>query len=218
MRILLTAVLLAGVAVPAHAATIVGLYNTGVDNTGAKLAANNAVDTHYTVTTSTGTASPVTYTNSAYLTDPSARFISAQSGGGYTVNPSNYTLTFNLTGFKAETASISGNFAADNYASVYLNDILLAAQPAQTIYENFQQLTSFSANSGFVAGVNTLRFEVTDTGPPSALLVTGLVGSVAAVPEPATWALFILGFGGIGGAMRRRSSAVRVTKASLSFS
>lgn len=41
--------------------------------------------------------------------------------------------------------------------------------------------------------------------------------TLAAVPEPATWALFILGFGAIGGALRRRSSAVRVTKAKLHF-
>lgn len=39
--------------------------------------------------------------------------------------------------------------------------------------------------------------------------VNGLTGNVGAtlaavVPEPATWALFILGFGGIGGAMRSR--------------
>ncbi len=36
--------------------------------------------------------------------------------------------------------------------------------------------------------------------------------SVAAVPEPATWGMFILGFGLIGGAMRRRTRArARVT-------
>jgi hypothetical protein len=39
----------------------------------------------------------------------------------------------------------------------------------------------------------------------------------AAIPEPATWALFILGFGAIGHTMRRRSSKVRVAKASLNF-
>lgn len=38
-----------------------------------------------------------------------------------------------------------------------------------------------------------------------------------AIPEPATWALFILGFGAIGGALRRRSGAVRVSKAKLHF-
>lgn len=32
------------------------------------------------------------------------------------------------------------------------------------------------------------------------------LGDVSAVPEPATWAFLILGFGAVGGAMRRRSS------------
>lgn len=35
--------------------------------------------------------------------------------------------------------------------------------------------------------------------------------SAGIVPEPSTWALMILGFGGIGAAMRRRSSMQRVT-------
>lgn len=51
-------------------------------------------------------------------------------------------------------------------------------------------------------------------------LVTGslTIAAVAgAVPEPATWALFIMGFGAIGGALRRRSGAVRVSKAKLNF-
>lgn len=37
------------------------------------------------------------------------------------------------------------------------------------------------------------------------------------VPEPTTWALFILGFGAVGGALRRRGNAVRVNKAKLTF-
>lgn len=51
-------------------------------------------------------------------------------------------------------------------------------------------------------------------------LVTGSVtiAAVAAVvPEPATWGLFILGFGAIGASLRRRSSQTRVTKAKLHF-
>ncbi len=38
------------------------------------------------------------------------------------------------------------------------------------------------------------------------------VGILAAVPEPATWALMILGFGVIGYSMRRRPS-VRIAQA-----
>lgn len=38
-----------------------------------------------------------------------------------------------------------------------------------------------------------------------------------AVPEPATWALFILGFGAVGGALRRRSAKATASRASLAF-
>ena len=44
--------------------------------------------------------------------------------------------------------------------------------------------------------------------------VTALNG---AVPEPATWALIILGFGAVGATLRRRSGAVRVSRARLNF-
>jgi len=209
MRLILAAALIAGFAVPAQAVTISGLYNTGVDAGGNKLADGSA-ETHYLIN---GGGSAVVYTHPAYLTVGDAKFISAQSDGGYAVNPNNYTLTFSLAGLNASTATISGKFAADNYASVYLNGNLIAAQPAQTIFENFQQLTSFSANSGFLAGLNTLRFEVTDTGPPSALLVSGLTGNALAVPEPAEWALLIGGFAFAGMAARRRRQSVRVTYA-----
>ncbi len=46
------------------------------------------------------------------------------------------------------------------------------------------------------------------------LSVTAVPVSVSAVPEPASWAMFILGFGVIGGAMR---SATRNQKVSVSF-
>lgn len=47
--------------------------------------------------------------------------------------------------------------------------------------------------------------------------IGGSLNLAGAVPEPTTWALFILGFGLIGSAMRRRSGQVRVAKASLTF-
>lgn len=42
-------------------------------------------------------------------------------------------------------------------------------------------------------------------GPTDALADTWLVRASGGVPEPATWGLMILGFGAIGGAMRRRA-------------
>ena len=41
---------------------------------------------------------------------------------------------------------------------------------------------------------------------PAVCGVTSIQGQVAGVPEPATWALMLLGFGGSGFAMRRRRS------------
>lgn len=41
--------------------------------------------------------------------------------------------------------------------------------------------------------------------------------AIGAVPEPATWALFVLGFGALGGAMRRRSRAMVASHGRLVF-
>ncbi len=45
--------------------------------------------------------------------------------------------------------------------------------------------------------------------PPFSLLDNVSLQSVTAAPEPASWALMIVGFGGIGAAMRRRGAVVR---------
>jgi hypothetical protein len=189
----------------ANATTIVSI--PGLYNTDASLAADGATDAHWTV--NGGPA--IVYNNPAYLTDAHARFIAAQAGGGYTLNPNSYDLTFDLTGLIPSTASLSGSYAGDNWADVYLNGNLIAQQPHETIYPNFQSLSTFSiSGADFVNGVNTLEFVVEDTGAPSALLVTNLVGTASAVPEPAAWTMLLFGFFGIGSlvrAARRRETA-----------
>jgi hypothetical protein len=64
-----------------------------------------------------------------------------------------------------------------------------------------------------VAGLNTLDFSVVEGGAPTAHRVDDLVGTVnAAVPEPATWAMMLIGFGLVDSSIRRRRrQAVRVS-------
>ncbi len=53
------------------------------------------------------------------------------------------------------------------------------------------------------------RYNVTANGSGPGTLVVREVNAVAAVPEPATWALMLLGFGAVGGTMRGRASRTR---------
>lgn len=63
-------------------------------------------------------------------------------------------------------------------------------------------LGSFTA----LGNSTTLTFVNTAGGPNEGVFLDAV--SVAAVPEPSTWAMLILGFGLLGGAMRRRSQAL----------
>lgn len=72
--------------------------------------------------------------------------------------------------------------------------------------------------TGVSAGFHTIQLNG-NLNAPSGEGVGSIGGSLsfALVPEPATWALFIMGFGTVGAALRRRTGAVRVTKAKLTF-
>lgn len=58
---------------------------------------------------------------------------------------------------------------------------------------SISRLDALQGNDGFAFRIDNLRF---DMGP--------------AVPEPATWLMMIIGFGGIGYSMRRKKTALRV--------
>ena len=186
----------------ANADPIPGLFNTGVDSAGHALSVG-ASDLHYTVGGATPVVSGYNYPN-AY--PAGANFITS---GLSDIGPYSYSLSFDLTGLDSSTASLSGLFASDDSASVYLNGILLASTPPA----GFSVFTAFTASSGFLAGLNTLNFATYNTGGPEALGVANLTGSaralsgtVPAVPEPGTWAMMLAGFGMIGFAARRRQS------------
>lgn len=192
---------------PLAAATIPGLFNTGTDPSNIALVGGNGLtDPHYTILSSTSPGfagqQARTYFNGAYVAnDANSRWVSLSASGSPGSNTTVYRLTFDLTGLNAATASLSGRAGSDNAGFVTLN-----GTGSQSI-NGFGVLRSFSFASGFVAGVNTLDFSVTDFGAPTALRVDDLAGTAdvaAVVPEPTSWAMMIAGFGLVGAASRRR--------------
>jgi PEP-CTERM motif len=113
-------------------------------------------------------------------------------------------LQFSLAGFNAATASFTGRFAADNKVdSILLNGFDIGSGGS------FKTWTSFtSTGASFLAGLNTLDVVVRNFrqngGNPSGLRVEFTSSDVSAVPEPASWAMLIAGFGLVGAASRRR--------------
>jgi PEP-CTERM motif len=214
----------------ASAAEIVGLYNTGVrqcmtmsgncSHEGAGQKNGNGQDSSWDLVGdpqafTRGPASTWIQETGAGLTD--SRWITPQSGIG-SVDPITdgmyqYFTTFDLTGFDAASAMFSGRFAVDNL----VDSITLNGNVVMGAGGTFNQWTAFSASSGFVSGVNTLIFNVRNlaqqTGNPTGLRVEFLASDVAAaVPEPGTWAMLIIGFGIAGAGLRsqRRITLVKL--------
>ena len=201
-NILATTALVVLAALPANAAVITSLYATGVDNAGVATT-GNGVDLHWSLadgTAYTGGTNGV-FPIGPWLADTAAsRWITSTPNAADDVgSPFVYSTTFSLTGFKAATASLSGRFAGDNgVTAIFLNGTQISSGA-----DGFSAFTAFnSAGATFLAGTNTLTFNLRNDGGPAGLRVE--VGGTAAVPEPATWGLLVVGFGFVGFAARRR--------------
>jgi len=179
------------------------LYNTGLDESGNAVASSGGVDGNWLVDGN----SAVTYKHRAYAANNSAsQWVSVnQNGGNETRYATTYTYstTFDLAGYDASSAIISGLWGADNYGSIFLNGVdtgnLLSFG-----YSAFNRLSQFSISDYFISGVNTLSVELTnghlnparDPGP-GALRFDKLELQATAVSEPGNIALFSLGFLGL---------------------
>lgn len=71
--------------------------------------------------------------------------------------------------------------------------------------------------NGLASGAQTITFNGTFNPAGNGLARVGGQLNLTAVPEPSTWAMFILGFGALGFAMRRRNAKVTSAKAALRF-
>lgn len=207
--LIVTAALAAAIAaVPAGAAVITSLYSTGVDSSGTATTGNGA-DLHWTLlggTAYTGGTNGVFPIGPWVSDDATSRWITPtpSAGDSNAVTTFFFSTTFDLTGFKAATASLGGSFAADDSATIYLNGVQIGAANQG----GYSAKTAFSIGSGFVAGVNTLTFASLNSGAGPTGVNVAVTGTATAVPEAATWAMMVMGFGLVGVGVRRRSGAV----------
>jgi hypothetical protein len=205
-RTLIAATALALTAITsAHAATITGLKNTGVG-------ASGTVDSNYSLSSAVSTTPVITYDSQWPIgpwiaNDSTSKWITPTATQSDSFDPSvsgtyTYTLTFDLSGYNAATAKFSGRLAADNSVQVKLNNSLIGSATG------FTDWTNFGASSGFVSGVNTLDFVVSNWaqngGNPTGLRVEFGMSSVTAVPEPETYAMLLGGLALVGAVARRR--------------
>lgn len=113
-----------------------------------------------------------------------------------------YTLTFDY-------GSLAGNSGANDALSVTINGVT-------TVYPTSSSLNlanAFqSASIDFLGTGGNVLISFTSAGAPNVDAILDNV-TISAVPEPATWALMILGFGAVGYAARRRRAAARVAVA-----
>ncbi len=194
----------------------ISLFNTGVDSSGVPLAGGSN-DPHWTIISGSGITSPapaVVVSNQSpfglYAQNSNSKWIWVNASGDAGIN-SPYTIreTFNLTGENPNTAMISGSWGVNNTGMILLNGSTPLGTGTMALLNNtnnnFESFHSFTITGGFVAGVNTLDFVVTDLANPGALNVNSLVGT-ASVPEPSAMALMLVGW--ISVIAYRRAKAV----------
>lgn len=183
------------------AASIPGLFNTGVDNNRALLA-SSAIDPHYRlVQRADGAASgsnafvvidtlfPIVGTGPWMPSGPNSKWIGpmANQSSGSAAGDYKYRTTFDLTGLEPGTAVITLRLSSDNA----LPEVLVNGTPTGLSYDgNFGAFSgTLTLNSGFIDGTNTLDFVVNNAGTtanPTALRVEFLSGTADPVLPPGT--------------------------------
>lgn len=136
--------------------------------------------------------------------------INDQTGPNFTA-----TLTF-VNPFSPAAAGGSAVFNFDGDLLVFTGGNISGGGVA-TVTTNAQGSSIQVDAFNLAAGPQTLTFTGTLNPTGNGTARVGGQLSLSAVPEPGTWALFILGFGGLGYAMRRRNAQVRTAKAKLHF-
>ena len=133
-----------------------------------------------------------------------------------------FRVTFNLTGFDPDTASLAGKYWADGeldatnkgsvlagagLAGVWLNGTPVDAGNGVRPPDSWRrQGEPFAFNAGFVPGINVLTFRVINLGHEVGLRIDDVtLDAEVVIPEPSTWIMTVTGLGLALLARRRRS-------------
>ena len=225
-KLLVSSAILAAFATPAFASPIAGLINTGAGLT------TGQQDTNYTFQNITGTATGTACGSSMcgsvanassfpvswpYTSLANAQWLSPNvgaTGDALTEDPTSngnykWTLDFNIA-TNPNSASFAATWLTDNYGYVELNGNTIAGS-ATPMPNGYVTGTNFTANSGFVYGMNTLTFVVTNIANASGFNPTGIdveftSSNVNATPLPAAALLFSSALVGGGIFARKRKS------------
>jgi hypothetical protein len=146
------------------------------------------------------TASGANAAQSIVITGPSGVFEDDEVLAGA------FTRTFNFTtptGFNTATFDIS-SIAASPSTNLDFTSVLFNGITFNTVSTGTQELRNLF-NQSLVAGANnTIVVNGTSGGNAAFSGNIAFAQVTAAVPEPGTWAMMLLGFGAMGVSMRRR--------------
>jgi PEP-CTERM motif len=136
-------------------------------------------------------------------------------GAGTTANPwlSTFaaTTSLNFTGFTGGVSALGGNFFGSSYAGAFISrDVVVTATDADgAVSRRINGATEdgflgFVSSTGSLNSASLLSVQPVGGDPVWATVDNLVLGAIAAVPEPATYALLLAGVGIVGLSARRR--------------
>ena len=142
-----------------------GLFNSGVDASGVALF-DDEIDPHYTLVVNpngggTDALAMGALPGAWVANSANSRWIGPTPDTNGAQGLYTFRTTFDLLGFDPATAVIFGRWTSDNAGvEVRLNGVPTGI----TGTGEFTNLFEFEINSGFVAGINTLEFDINNAG------------------------------------------------------
>jgi hypothetical protein len=216
---------LAGRSFAAIPFTVGETYNSGVNPyTNAQLAGGSAdlLFNLYSFTpapfSGAATVVPTADNGPGWVTASPAQWIAPMenetgvAGSGNPAGSYTYQGSFASDFLVPTTITVTGAFAADNSAQLYINGVLADSTPAIGFTALTQINFTFTASAGLA--IVPVQFVVDNTPDanavnPTGLLVSDLVFSTTATtPEPSTWLLLIGGAGALLVVQRRRFASL----------